>query len=332
MLDGVLGTTDYLSSAWHLGLVNTSSIYDYFFQTCYQAGASKCAVWANSTAAIRTKVDNLLSRLETNPIALYNDPTVAADVLSAQPIQTLIFQDMYFPPVRFPGLAQTLAGLMQDPPNTTLASQAIFTLSNPNNPVPVGTIKPSDNSWSNPLPAEPLINGDDSAHIISCTDGNPINNWTTSDAQSYLAEINALFPLAAYTWPQTTTTCMRWPTSKRAPEHVRFTGPFGSNLSSYSTDRGARPILFISNQAGAVCPLVEAQQESAKHEGSVVLQTEVYGHSSQVFNSNVCAWSWYRTYFNTGELPPPGTVCPRDPWDWDPHPLPLPLPTKAKSG
>lgn len=318
VLDGVLGTTDYLSSAWHLGLVNTSDIYDHFLQLCHNVGPDECAIWDNSTDAIGNNIENLLNQLDTNPIPVWNQTGHPADVLQAQTVRTAIFQDMYFPPIQWPNLAKTLHGLMQDPPNTTLAAASMFTLRNPDTPLPSEIITPSNNSWSNPNVAVPLINNDDSAHIIACTDGNPINNWTTADAQNYLEQIDAYFPLAAYTWPQTTTTCMRWPTSKRAPEHLRFTGPFGSNLSSYS--EGASPILFIGNQADAVCPLREAQEESAKHEGSVVLQTEIYGHSSNVLNSNECVWGYYRQYWQTGHLPAEGVVCPRDPWAWEPNP------------
>lgn len=267
VLDAVLGTDDYLSSAWHTGLVNTSSIYNHFLQLCYNVGETKCPIWANSTSAINSKISNLLDDLSTYPLPVWNQTGHPADVLTVQTVQTLIFQDMYFPPIRWPSLAQTLYDLMQG--NTTLASASMMALSNSNAPLSTEIVKPTNFSWSNPLPAEPLINGDDSAHIIACTDGNPINNWTSADARHYLGEIDALFPLAAYTWPQTSTTCMRWPTSKRAPDHVRFTGPFGSNLSSYSP--GASPILFISNQQDAVCPLTEAREESAKHEGSVIL-------------------------------------------------------------
>lgn len=318
VLDGVLGTEDYLSSAWHLGLVNTSAIYNHFLQLCYQVGATECPIWDNSTDAIRGKIDSLVDRMKINPLPVFNATNHPADVITAQTVLTLLFQDMYFPPVQWPGLAQTLHDLMQDPPNTTLASSTMFTLRNPDTPLPAEIIKPSNNSWSNPLVAVPLINNDDSAHIISYTDGNSINNWTSADAQNYLSQINAYFPIAAYTWPQTTTACMRWPTSKRAPEHMRFAGPFGSNLSSYPA--GASPILFIGNQADAVCPLTEARQESAKHEGSVVLETEIYGHSTNFLNSNKCVWEHYRRYWQHGLLPAEATVCPRDPWAWEPHP------------
>ena len=304
VLDATLGSKDYLSSAWRTGLVNNSAIIEYFY---------------DSTDAIRGNVENLLERLASHPLPIDSAPTHPADVLTDQPVRTLLFQDTYFPPVRFPSLALTLHGLMQDPPNTTLAAESIFTLSNPDIPLPAEIIKPSNYSWSNPLVTPPLINNYDSAHIIACTDGNPINNWTTADTQNCRSELTAISPIGAYTWPSTTTTCTRWPTSKRPPEHMRFTGPFGSSLSSYSTYQGARPILFVSNRADAVCPLTEAKEESAKHEGSVILETDIYGHSS-LFNPNTCVWSHLRTYWNSGQLPDEGTVCPRDPWAWDPTP------------
>lgn len=318
VLDGVLGTDDYLSSAWRLGLVNTSDIYSHFLQLCYNVGKEKCPIWDNSTDAIRCNIDNLVNRMKVNPIPVWNHTGHPADVLTAQSVLTALFQDMYFPPVQFPALAQMLSDLMQDPPNTTLASALMFTLRNPDTPWPSEVIKPANNSWSNPLVAVPLINNYDSAHIIACTDGNPINNWTAANVQNYLHEVDSYWPVAAYTWPQTSTTCMRWPNSKRAPEHMRFTGPFGSKMASYS--KGASPILFIGNQADAVCALRNAQQESAKHEGSVVLETEIFGHSSNVLNPNQCVWGYYRQYWQTGKLPARGTVCPRDPWAWEPNP------------
>ena len=72
VLDATLSTEDYLSSALCRGLMNTSTIYDYFCQTCYQAGPNKCAIWDNSTAAIRAKVDNLVNRLGNHSIPVFN--------------------------------------------------------------------------------------------------------------------------------------------------------------------------------------------------------------------------------------------------------------------
>lgn len=65
------------------------------------------------------------------------------------------------------------------------------------------------------------------------------------------------------------------------------------------------PILFVNNVADNVTPLVSAEKNSKRFEGSVVLVQEGYGHTSLAAGSG-CTAGKMRRYFQEGEVPGPG--------------------------
>jgi hypothetical protein len=56
----------------------------------------------------------MVNHMATTPIPVSDNTGHPADVFTAQTVLTAIFQDMYFPPVRWPTFAQILYGLMQN--------------------------------------------------------------------------------------------------------------------------------------------------------------------------------------------------------------------------
>lgn len=74
--------------------------------------------------------------------------------------------------------------------------------------------------------------------------------------------------------------------------------------------------MFIGNEADPVTPFVFAQQESQKHEGSVLLKTDMYGHATVPALRSECVWDVLRKYWNDGVLPEKDTLCKGDKWEW----------------
>lgn len=80
----------------------------------------------------------------------------------------------------------------------------------------------------------------------------------------------------------------------------KFNGPYGGNTS--------HPILFVSNTADPVTPLNSGRIMQAKFPNSRLLVNDQAGHCS-FSATNLCAYEKIRTYFQTGALPTPNTIC-----------------------
>ena len=100
--------------------------------------------------------------------------------------------------------------------------------------------------------------------------------------------------------------CFRWPFRPK----FRYSGPFNASV----------PILFLNNRVDPVCPIGNAHKMAAQHNGSVVLESSGVGHGV-LFGGGDCIWGHVKTYFDTGVLPPAGTVCkpPCEAFDEDCH-------------
>ncbi|KAJ0163248.1 putative hydrolase [Colletotrichum tanaceti] len=92
--------------------------------------------------------------------------------------------------------------------------------------------------------------------------------------------------------------CAQW----RLPAKEQYAGDFRVKTR--------RPVLFIGNTADPLTPLASARNASAGFEGSVVLQTNGYGHSSTGTSS--CADLVTEAYYVNGTLPEHGTFCELD--------------------
>ena len=93
--------------------------------------------------------------------------------------------------------------------------------------------------------------------------------------------------------------------------HARFEGPWIANTS--------HPILEIGNDADPVTPGRYAVKMAKGFEGAVALIQNSGGHCS-ISAPSRCTMGWVNLYFQTGILPPPGTVCEPDVLPFGPGP------------
>ena len=72
VLDGVVDSDEYYSAGTMKSLVNTDSIFDHFFQYCFDAGPSRCKfhLGSSSPQEIRQRFDELLESVRNFPIAV----------------------------------------------------------------------------------------------------------------------------------------------------------------------------------------------------------------------------------------------------------------------
>lgn len=318
VLDAVVSSSDFVSNRWGYAIVDLEKVHTKFYESCHTAGPSKCPLYEETVDLIRDKVDALLESLRFSPMPIWNStiPHRKAQLLTLADLKAAMFSALYKPYREFEHLAEILHGLTQSPPNMTLASEIIQSIRDPHDPFEPVSMKPTNNSWDNAFPERSSKNSLDNSRIVLCTDGESVNDWTVDDLRSHISELTAISPLIGASWAAMITTCTGWPTSKRSPPHAHFAGPFGSKLSEYSTQRGAHPILFIGNKADPVCPQRVARSESVKHEGSVVLGTDIFGHVSVPISPSTCVLDVLKRYWNFGVLPEQGTVC-KGSWDID---------------
>lgn len=91
--------------------------------------------------------------------------------------------------------------------------------------------------------------------------------------------------------------CSRWNFTAAG----KYEGPW-ENLSTN------QPILILSNTDDGHTPLSNAYRASERFKGSVVLETQSYGHGSSA-SISTCNMAVAAAYFVNGTLPEPGTRC-----------------------
>jgi hypothetical protein len=97
-------------------------------------------------------------------------------------------------------------------------------------------------------------------------------------------------------WAWGAEACAQWPVLARD----RYTGPFDRPT--------AAPILVVGNTADPATPYQDAVAMSHDLADARLLTVDGYGHTA-LANPSSCVAAAEDSYFVTGTLPPPGTVC-----------------------
>jgi len=117
-----------------------------------------------------------------------------------------------------------------------------------------------------------------------------------SDFEAYHAELRSQSRWLGDSWAEIQLSCLKWGLRPK----WTFAGPIAGNTS--------HPLLLLNPTLDPVTPLANAFVTASKFEGSVVLEQNSEGHCTYAAPS-LCTAKHVRTYFHTGELPPPNTVC-----------------------
>ena len=307
ILDGVVDAPDYAASGWTTNLQDTHKSLLQMIQDCFD-GKSFCPLYDPSMSNVGDlgqKITNFMMHLRDNPIPVTINDSVSLITLSD--VRYQIFDYLYNPMQSYPWTGQMLADLMAGNASLLLPELPSLKLSSSSekNPVPP-PIKHPQFSYAHA--------GEATAAIL-CGDGDSLKGTTKGAYKAYLSLLLDQEPLAAGYWASIKLPCVFWPKTLKPSERNRFTGPFTSKKSDYSSN--SSPIFWIGNTADPVTPVRNAHNMAKAHEGSVVLTQDMPGHCSGRWKPSACTHGHIKRFFATGELPKESTVCAGDRRPWD---------------
>ena len=298
IVDGVVDAYDYVKALWLDNLVDTERGLDLFYYHCVRVGYPICAL-ANESGT--TTEDDVKQRYLNITNSLYHNPLpvisrAGPEVVTYSDIKGLTLGVLYTPIGGFEALADILygiehgdGGILAKLRRDVLGSQC------------QGRRDEDDED------DEGFDIVGDAQRAIACSDGDSQNWMTKADFAEHVKNITKISPSVGEIWSVLRMKCIHY--SVRA--YSRFEGPWVGNTS--------HPILQIGNSADPVTPGRFAKKMAKGFPGAVALIQDSGGHCSISSPSN-CTTGYVRQYFQTGELPPEGTVCKPDALPFGPGP------------
>ncbi|KAF9691522.1 hypothetical protein EKO04_010402 [Ascochyta lentis] len=295
VLDSVMQGKPWYLNGRRDTLVYQDEAVRQFFNQCSKAGPEICTFWAGSAEETEARYEQLLESLEDDPLQIpYTAVAVDAPIrITADVVRALVFETSYHGHTKFLQLAEQLTELERGEYKSWLDTKAI--------PAPSCT-NCTTTDWETifeTFPGSQLSKTFSlNAHSeILCTDLVPQNIPTL---EAFAEIMDASWNSSRHFGLQSTdlANCRNWPF--RPPSSQQFDGNFGANIS--------HPMLILTNNFDPVCPAVYARQMSSQFPGSVLLEQEAVAHGAAFLGSN-CTEGYVRGYFETGKMPPAGTVC-----------------------
>lgn len=142
--------------------------------------------------------------------------------------------------------------------------------------------------------------------MCSDTDKSVFKNWTLADLQKYYQKLGSISPTGEI-WANWMTHCAQW----RSDASEAYRGPWTREQGLRKT---AFPVLFASNTADPVTPLMAAESMSrgfGNDSASLIIQ-RAYGHCTSSHPS-LKASKAIRDYFIKGVVPEYGATYDADP-------------------
>ncbi|MCJ1304552.1 hypothetical protein MMC08_007365 [Hypocenomyce scalaris] len=294
VVDGVADAPDYYRGDWLKNLQDTDIILDRFCEYCYRGGPERCALYTGtSPQAIKVHYKNVVASIKTEPVAVPASSTRGPEIITWSDVKLMVREAIYRPMERFEQMAELLADLSH-----RNGSAFADYKQQGRNRVVVSPKCREAGLYSIECQGDG-ISAENGNPGILCTDGESLENMTQEAYRTYWRVLQGQSELIGDSWAQIRLACIGWNIRPK----WRFGGPIASNT--------AHPLLFIGNTWDPVTPLRNAHNMARGFNGSVVLQQDSEGHCSYAFPS-LCTAKTVRRYFQTGELPKPGTVCDPD--------------------
>lgn len=272
LLDGVVDSEVYYRGSWDENIDQTDEAVSSFFTFCYAAGPEKCVFYANSTLAIKERMDAVIENIRKVPVPV-SDPAFVdfPTIVTYEVLDFLLLSATYTPVLKFPVLAQVLLDL-ESRNGSLLAASA---------------------------PPE-AYSADNAGTLILCMDQAGRYNLSTEALwEEHVAKLNNRSSYVGDSWASLGLVCK---------DMQIFTPPSQQLSHTPSANQTSFPILFIGNTVDPVTPLKEAKKMSSLFNGSVVLEQNSVGHCS-VSSFSKCTAGYIQRYFADGSLPAEGTVC-----------------------
>lgn len=301
IVDGVVDAYDYKKALWLDNLVDTERALDFFYYHCARVGFPICALankhGATTEASVKARMQNITESLYHNPLPVLSKSQ--PDVVTYSTVRIITFLVLYTPIGGFDYLANFLAGI-EDGDLASVGEllqgfQASFGLLR--NEAEAAAIVDDDEGFD--------IMGD-AQTAIACGDGDSQNWMTRADFAEHIRNITKLSPISEM-WSTLRLKCIHY----SVRPYSRFEGPWVGKTS--------HPILEIGNDADPVTPGRYAVKMAKGFTNGVALIQNSGGHCS-ISAPSKCTEKYVRQYFQTGELPPAGTVCEPDVLPFGPGP------------
>ncbi|GKZ30090.1 hypothetical protein AbraIFM66950_007784 [Aspergillus brasiliensis] len=283
VIDGVCNADDYYAGDWLTNLQDSDAAFDKFFEYCHAAGPSSCPfALGGGPEDLKSRYEQLLTNLTSSPIAVPPSGNRGPEIITYSDVKSLFVQALYTPLKLFDLVARLLTELGQG----NGSSFADLKYEARQWPVPPPCDSPSK---QNKAPGE---SDQEAGRSILCTDGPGLTGTTKEEFRSYWHMLQGQSKTVGDFWAEVRMSCVRMETR---PEW-RFDG------------KTSHPLLFIGNTYDPVTPLRNAHTMARGFPGSIVLEQNSVGHCT-LSGPSLCTAKAVRQYFQTGELPDPGTVC-----------------------
>ncbi|GLB03375.1 hypothetical protein AtubIFM57258_007953 [Aspergillus tubingensis] len=286
VIDGVCNADDYYAGNWLTNLQDSDAAFDKFFEYCQTAGPSSCPfALGGDSEDLKSRYEQLLANLTSSPIAVPPLGNRGPEIITYSDVKSLVVQALYTPLKSFNLVARLLTELEKG------------------NGSSFADIKYEAKQWPAPPPCDsskqykaPGESDQEAGRNILCTDGPGLDGTAKEDFRSYWNRLQGQSKAVGDFWAEVRMSCVRMETR---PEW-RYDGPFTGNTS--------HPLLFIGNTYDPVTPLRNAHTMARGFPESIVLEQNSVGHCT-LSGPSLCTAKAIRQYFQTGELPGPGTVC-----------------------
>ncbi|KAJ5632024.1 TAP-like protein-domain-containing protein [Penicillium lividum] len=272
VVDGVCDSDDYYDGNWLANLQDADSALEKFFDYCHEAGPKSCPFALDSLRTTRERFYDILADLSVNPVAVPGSKTRGPDIVTYSDVRGIIIMALYSPLAKFPILAQLLTDLSHRN-GSSFADLKVQTRK-----------AVHDEGNFEALPG------------ILCTDAKDMHGIAKHEYKKYWQTLQNQSHALGDEWSAIRMSCPHW--------HIRPEWPFNGSF----VQNTSHPLLFIGNSYDPVTPFRNAVKMSSGFSGAGVLQQNSVGHCSLAASSE-CTTKLVRKYFQTGELPPPGTIC-----------------------
>ncbi|KAJ6503725.1 TAP-like protein-domain-containing protein, partial [Mycena sanguinolenta] len=294
LLDGVADAEDYYSGNWMTNLIDTHKTWAAFLQACVSAGPHRCALYEPTASAIDAKINHLQTTLLTRPT------TAVLDLSASAPSYAVVDYSLLCGTLLGPLYTPYGAGGFQDLAAALHAlslgnATALYQLAIGGAGAPSPFFQCPTNTSTDVFQ---FLGEHDGQVAVACNDAKSISP-EYADVENHFRELCGISPFCDL-WGNNRMGCLGW------PEYLKnnFTVSFKTNTSF--------PVLFISNTADPVTPLVGAEKMSAGFDGSVLLLQDGPGCHTSLAAPSLCTYSHIAAYFVNGTLPARGIVCPVD--------------------
>ncbi|OJJ50378.1 hypothetical protein ASPZODRAFT_23025 [Penicilliopsis zonata CBS 506.65] len=299
VLDGVVDSNLYYHNDGQgdgkSNVLDADAIFRRFAYYCDSIGPDACPFYQpGGPAAIEAAYWALEARLLADSLPVHASATRGPEVITWTDLKIIVRIAMYQPLRVFPLLARILGELAVG----NGSSLAEFKQQRHGVPSCLSDECRRMGPWSSAC-LVPELSEDFSTQAILCTDAAHLGQI---DRQGFLHHWHNLTrdsKIVGDYWSHTRLDCVGW----KAKAKWSFEGP--------PIGETAHPLLFVSNTLDPVTPLTSARRMSEGFPGSVVLEQDSEGHTTLAAPS-LCIAKAIRTYFQTGELPDPDTLCVAD--------------------